>query len=302
MNEAPLRSPASREAFCTQYFEAVGASLEFTSARYREFKLPLDVDKELTDRPFFWMWAEKTGQPIEPTTLRLAFDEAAEARESDRLRKQALAELEARNPTPVERMFFRPPKVELINLGSFRLERIYRSLERRGRFACVVPSCAAADVKVVPWLMMNAIVSCRCDSVQQEWVSIGVCLANGQSIDQFYQTVSRIPMQPASPSHLLVNAVISMPQAIERAKQRVIAYLQRKPHDWAMEAANRLQAELHQVDTYYNSILPDVSEAEHDIVKADHQRKREELKRKSQPRIEVAINQFALVGLIERQS
>ncbi|MCL6516177.1 YqhG family protein [Alicyclobacillus sp.] len=297
----PLRSAAERLEFCDRYFTAVGAPIVHRSPGYREYQLPRDVDKELTDRPYYWMWVEKTGQEVPPTILRLAFDDAAAERENPRLREEALREAERRGLTDLQRRFFRAPVAERIHLGCFRLDKIYQSLDRRGRFACVMPRRMAEDAVRVPWLMLNLLVSFRCDMTEQEFWSVGVCLRTGQVIERFLHMLERIEMTVLpNPGDILSSAAISLEAALRRAVEHVERRLDRRPHDWANDATMRWQSELAQVRTYYRSILPDVAEEEHDLVAAEQARKEQELEARMRPRIEVELRQMALVVLAER--
>lgn len=295
---APLRSVAERLEFTDHYFHAVGAQTLRATDYYREFELPRDVDKELTDRPYYWLWVEKTNQEVPPTVLRLAFTEEALLRENARLKAEAEASLEGKNLSDIDRMFFRPPTAELVTLGSFRLEKLYESLDKRGQFACVQP-VGQHSGNIVPWLLYNVQLSHRCDMVEQEIASIGICLTNGQIVENFYEMIARLQMTNANPHHLLKASTVP----IQEALRQVHAHLERKQfgqsHEWAQAAAARLAKELRQVQTYYQSIFPDISEDEKPLVQAEQRRKEQELKERIGPSIEFVPTQLALVGLFE---
>ncbi|MCL6547933.1 MAG: YqhG family protein [Alicyclobacillus sp.] len=325
--ELPLRSEPERIRFCDAYFGAVGAPTLYAADAYREYELPRDVDKELTDRPYYWMWVERTQQTVKPTVLRLAFNPAALARENERLRQQALAEQsqQANGPAPQPGWWFRPPAAELITLGSFRLDKIFQSLDIRGRFACVrladpsprdracsgTPGTDGGEFQAtsggrtsprrwVPWLMVNALISYRCDLVEQLYLSVGCCLTNGQVVESFHRHIRHLDMIPASPQELLGTATLSWSEALALAQKQLERAAQRKPADWAAAASRRLEQELRQLRTYYRSILPDIPERDQPLVTAEQQRKERELVERMQPRIEIAIRQLAVVGLAER--
>jgi hypothetical protein len=293
----PLRTDAGRLEFCDQYFHTVQAELQYVSENYREFVLPLDVDKELTDRPFFWMWAEKTGQPITPTTLRLAFSKEARDRENERLKQEALAKIEGKVLTPAERMFFRPPTAEFIDYGCFRLEKIFQSVDSRGRFACVV--CATGDKSepAIPWFCINGIISFCCDSIEQQWFSIGVCLQNGQIVDDFYTRMSRIHMETASPNEIMKHATLPLNQAVKRLKDYIYQVVQSHPTNWAADANMRLDEEISRLETYYNSVIYDADEGEREILLTDLKRKKSDLQHLHSPKITIENKQMALIGL-----
>lgn len=294
----PLRSATERLEFADGFFHAVGAKTVRESDFYREFELPRDVDKELTDRPYYWLWVEKTNQEVAPTILRLAFTEDALERENQRLKQEAEASLEGKNLSDLERMFFRPPTAELVTLGSFRLEKLYQSLDQRGRFACVQPAHLQSG-NLIPWLMYNARLSYRCDLVEEEIVSIGICLTNGQIVDHFYDMICRLQMTPADSEPLLQASEIPIQNALERIHRYLEQKQLARPHQWAEAAMIRLKKELRQVQTYYKSILIDLPEGEKTVAKAEQRRKELELSERIGPTLEFVPHQLALVGLLE---
>jgi hypothetical protein len=297
----PLRSDEERMRFCDAYFSSVGAPVVYEAPFYREYQLPRDVDKELTDRPYYWMWVEKTQQDVPPTVLRLAFAESALERENERLRQQALREAERQGLTDLQRRFFRPPAAEWINLGCFRLDKIFQSLDRRGQFACVAPRHLPPDAVRVPWLMLNLLVSFRCDLTQQEFWSLGVCLVNGQVVERFLPALDRLDMVPLdTPAKACLSGTLSLDQAWQRASLHVERRLSERPHAWADAATRRWLGEREQVRTYYRSILPDVPEPERALVAQEQARRERELEARMRPRIDVELRQVALVVLAER--
>lgn len=299
MTEPVLRSPQERMAFCDRYFACVGAECSYQSDGYREYVLPRDVDKELTDRPYYWLWVEQTDQDVPPTVLRLAFTETALTRENERLREEALREREGKNFTEIEQMFFHPPTAELVTLGSFRLERIMSAVESRGRF-CSVSLPPGRGQRTVPWLMNNVVVSYRSDIVEQVWHSIGVCLENGQVIEDFFDSVRHLPLEPTDPRIMLSSARLTLSEAWNRAGVLLQQTVWNRPDTWAKSANERLEKEERQLQTYYHSILPDVPKEEQSVVEAEMQSKLRQVRERIAPKVEIEVRQTALVGLVGR--
>lgn len=293
-----LETPEERLQFCDAYFRAVGAPCVFQSDFYREYELPRDVDKELTDRPYYWLWVEQTGQQVPNTILRLAFNETALERENKRLRDEAWQKFEASHPSEIERMFFRPPTAEWLTLGSFRLQKILESLDIRGRWVCAAEP-VTEGAQLIPWLVVNGIISYRCDLVEQRWVSIGVCLVTGQTVVRFTQLLEARTMKPADPHALLRRARVPLMEALRLAQQRLLACAADKPAAWADEARARLQAEMRHVRLYYDSLIRDTDEQDAVVFAAERDRKLAELERTISPRIEVNIVQLGLIGLVQ---
>jgi hypothetical protein len=301
LTESPLRTKEQRLKFCDDFFSAVHAKTTFRASDYREYQLPRDVDKELTDRPYYWLWVEQTGQEVEPTTLRLAFSEIALERENKRLHDEAWSRANQEGLSEVERMFFRPPLAELVTLGSFRLERIMDAVHRRGQFVCAKPQTQPHGAVLVPWLLINAVLSYTCDLTQQRFVSMGLCLTNGQIVEGLWEAISRIPMVDVSPSEVLADAqLLFEPEAALLHLQTFLTRkVQTQPHRWAVDARQRLHDDLDQLDVYYNSLKTGDAADEEVVITTEHRRKRSELIQRAEPRIEIEISQLALIGLLE---
>ncbi|MCL6593081.1 MAG: YqhG family protein, partial [Alicyclobacillus sp.] len=188
-----------------------------------------------------------------------------------------------------------------VTLGSFRLDKIFASLDQRGRFAAVVPRHAPAHAPLEPWLLALALVSRRCDLTEQHYLSAGINLVTGQVADGLYDAVCRIELAPlATHDPRLKPAQWSVEAAVTRLRRHWEHMFARGPYTWAQEANRRLQTELAQVRAYYQSILPDVPEAERALVTAEQARREREVKERMQPRIEVELRQMALLALAER--
>lgn len=301
MTKTTLRREDERLAFCERYFSAVGASCSYSSQKYREYILPLDVDKELTDRPFFWLWAEKTNQTVEPTTLRLAFNEESKAREDSRLAAEH-AQLMSQQPSGsrYDLMFRKPAKSELIHLGSFRLDKILDSVNVRGKVASVMAETAVPS-DCIPWLMINGTVEYCTDSKQERWFSIGVCLDNLQIVEQFYPRISAVKMIPCPPQMTLKSSRYTLAEAYGHAKSSLTKQLAGEDRSWANDAKERLTDDLAQLDAYYQSLSQGAEMESRASLSKEHARKREDLVARSLPKVEVYPTQLSIIGLGLRQ-
>ncbi|EJY55938.1 hypothetical protein URH17368_1326 [Alicyclobacillus hesperidum URH17-3-68] len=297
-NGHPLRTSDERLAFCDRYFAAVGADVICKRPMYREFVLPIDVDKELTDRPFYWMWVEKTNQTVEPTTLRLAFDQEAKLREDEhlaQLHQQSLAQ--AQPLSGLDILFRKPKQTELVDLGSFRLDKILESARRRGQTVCVTPYSEHPHTQLIPWLMTNGLTRYVTDSVSETWWSIGVCLLNLQIVESFYNKIAHLEMTGTSPQIIVGQAKHSLLEAADAVTTYLSRLVEQGDLAWAEEARLRLTDDLAQLDAYYRSIEADYPPEERDLLQREHVKKRQALIEKSTPRVEMEVAQIALIGL-----
>ncbi|WP_284198935.1 YqhG family protein [Alicyclobacillus sacchari] len=283
-NRHPLRTSEERLTFCDRYFQAVGADVICERPMYREYILPVDVDKELTDRPFYWMWVEKTNQTVEPTTLRLAFDQDAKLREDERLaelHQQALAQAQPLSGFDI--LYRRPKQTELVDLGSFRLDKIIESARRRGQTVCVVPHGAHPHAQYIPWLMINGLTRYVTDSVSETWWSKGVCLANLQIVESFYDRIAHLEMAGTSPEVIVRQAKHSLLEAAEALQAYLSHLVAEGDLNWAEEARLRLADDLAQLDAYYQSIEVEYPPEERNVLQQEHAKKRQALIEKSTP-------------------
>lgn len=296
-----LQNVNSLMKFVDSYFKAVSAKCLYQDTEYREYELPRDVDKELIERPFYWMWVEASGQEAQTTQLRLAFTQNALERENQRLQEE---HTKAMRQTPDDFSTFltgpsRAPKAELLDYGSFRLDKIFSSVAKRGQFIVCQPSPALQKARqrtLVPWLLCNGVTTMRCDLTKQMWWSIGVCLQNGQIIPAFYERICHLEMVPVSPSRLLSHISLPLDEAMDRAMREQERLIKQLPTDWAESAKQRFNTEYDQLNLYYRSLrTEDIQQNEE--LELEQSRKIESLAKLYVPTVEVKIVQLGLIGL-----
>jgi len=253
---------------------------------YREYELPVDVDKELIERPFYWMWVEATRQSVEPTVLRLAFDAEAQAREEARLNaEQPLAPF----PWAARR------RVDRIDFGSPLFDRILLSAARRGRIACVREGEAGGEL--VPWMMVNGVFAYTADLNREEWFSYAVCLDNLQIVDRFYQRIQHRDLSGAPATDILHHSRHTVHDAWRSLQLALADHVAAQDDRWAEEAMIRLRGDVAQLSAYYESLLDDLTDEERAAVLQERDRKQAALIEKSAPRVECRVHQVALIGL-----
>ncbi|WP_304458897.1 YqhG family protein [Alicyclobacillus sendaiensis] len=284
--QAPLRTPEQRLSFCDRYFTSVGARTLLARPMYREYELPADVDKELIERPFYWMWVEATHQSVEPTVLRLAFDAESHAREEARLNAEQPA-------APFSWSAKR--RVELVDFGSPLFDRILLSAAQRGRIACVREG--DAEREIVPWMMVNGVFAYTADLNREEWFSYAVCLDNLQIVDRFYERIQHRDFSGVPAPDLLRQSRHTVHEAWRHLQRALADHAAAQDDAWAQEAMARLKGDLAQLSAYYESLLDELTDEERSLALQERDRKQAALIEKSAPRIECRVHQVALVGL-----
>ncbi|GIQ71308.1 hypothetical protein DUZ99_08405 [Xylanibacillus composti] len=164
MNQEQIRQ------FVRQYLQATDCEVLEMHPAYLTVKLSPEADKELTNRPYYWSFVERTGADAETMTFTYIFDPAAyEAVEAQRKQPHQQASLGsqrgqaarvgggAAQASPVPGQLHNPPAQtgdtilgryfgvsvpgvgartlkETLTYGSAKLEQMFQAVRNRGRF------------------------------------------------------------------------------------------------------------------------------------------------------------------------
>ncbi len=256
--------------YCRTYFSLVGATFHPADDFALAVELPRDVDKELTDRPFYWMWLETLRETPPPSYLYLLFDGAP--------------------PSPAfTALLPERQKPEHVLPGSYRLQKIQQSAKLRGSFA-VAYERTDAPATLWPSVLMNVKVSLVSDRQKDELHSLlySVKHSTVKSVDMaHWSAISLLDERPRTTR--LVPLPIDFDEAFTRILARVEHELAHRDHRWAKDAAHRLQHELSEMDRYYASLDDDLRN------EAEKQLRVEELTWRIAPRVEVEPVQVAIL-------
>jgi len=235
----------STDHYVKRYFEAVNSEIiSDKNSQIFSVKIPIDVDKELTHRPYYWMYIESLGQQPEPTTLHLAFDPKVDP------------------PDDID--------CELITLGSIRFHNILNSARRRGKIGKLYqyfpPKSQLSRSILRPYLLINMRVSLIADKTQDHLYSLGINLENGQLYRNFYNNVKMFPLTEVNPhASLLGQPSISFDSAISIMEEDLCNYVTEFDNQWAAQASNNMIEEIGQIESYYDSQLLDLQKKLTDI-------------------------------------
>jgi len=240
----------------------------------------MDVDKELTHRPYYWMYIESLGQQPEPTTLHLAFDPKVD---------------------PPDDM-----DCELITLGSIRFHNILNSARRRGKIGKLYqyfpPKSQLSRSILRPYLLINMRVSLIADKTQDHLYSLGINLQSGQLYRNFYNNVTMFPLTEVAPHEsLLGQPSISFESAISIMEEDLCKYVTEFDNQWAAQASHNMMEEIGQIKSYYDSQLVDLQKKLDDITNnlADTSQS-EETVEQNQIHVEIS-NEIDLLNFEKRQ-
>ncbi|PCN44016.1 hypothetical protein B9C88_12980 [Brevibacillus laterosporus] len=221
--------------FVEKYFAAFQSHVVENHPDYVTVKLPEDVDKDIGNRPFYWSWVEKMNIAPQPLHLTLYFPQTEIPKEL---------------------------RAEHIHFGSKRLQQIFESTYKHGRFVCMYETpkgilqkasmSTRRSTALTPWLHLNIKVSFICDKKRDFLLSLGVNLHQARVVQDFYPFLKRLQLTPAIPDYFYtLDRRLDIPQAIEMAKSEVYHFLDNQDHSWADQARLRLQEELDILEEYY---------------------------------------------------
>ncbi|OEF98414.1 YqhG family protein [Desulfuribacillus alkaliarsenatis] len=223
----------STDHFVKRYFEAVKSEiLSDKNDAIFSVKVPIDVDKELTHRPYYWMYLESLGKEPVPSIMNFAFDPSVEP------------------PEDVD--------CELITMGSIRFHNILNSARRRGKIGRLYqyfpPRSRLSRSSLRPYLLINMRVSLIADKTQDHLYSLGINLQTGQLYRNFYNNVTMFPLTEVKPhDSLLGEATISLKQAIAKMEEDLCQYVTETDNKWAQQARITLDEEVKQIESYYKA-------------------------------------------------
>jgi len=234
-----------------------------------EVELPRDIDKELTDRPYFWMWAEVSGEEVQPSVLRLAFEPGIEVKDNE--------------------------KTEYVPLGSFRLNKIFAAAKRRGVCTRQYERVTTHKAPLSPVLLARVKICCISDQCRQRMRVFAINLTNWHVYCDCEQLLERtFSEQPGTAAY--EPPTVPLSKAWATLKDDIMHFVLNDDHTWANEATHRLDAEAEQLNTYYNSLILSAPEGEStDRYAQERDLRRDELEWRCQPRIEIEPSQFAML-------
>jgi hypothetical protein len=295
------------------YLEATGSQIIEKHPAYVTVKLSPAADKDLTNRPYYWGFVERTGTEPETMTFTFIFD----PEKHEEMKKQK-ASAQPSPPAPglgqpaegdsiLSRYFGfvpTPPAIQrvpsdVVTYGSRRLEQIFDVARNKGKYVCLYEDPAReqkqarAYMQYSTWLCVNWKVEFICDMKRDELHSLGINLASGEIVEQFHELLLNKKLTPRLPEHVHTpRRSYTLAKAVSMLEQLLEKKIKKYDHSWADEARERLTEELERIDSYYESLLKPI-EDEEAKQKAEEQynNRKAEIEWQYTPRVEVnAIN------------
>lgn len=293
------------QQYIMTYLDITECQIIEKSPHHVTVKLSPQADKDLTNRPYYWGFIERTG--AEPETMSFKFVFNPELHDAE------LAAAEQNTPPPQEDEILgrhygavRPLPIlgpgrvqrEDIAFGSPRLKQIFNAALRGGRCVYLFENAAPRQRMTLlpaayePWLGVNFKIEFCCDMKREELRSLGISLLTGQIDTSFSSRLQPLTMVPRVPENVHIEPTrLTLAEGRDALERMIRAEVEAYDHTWAEEANERLQDELLLIDAYYTDLLRDPDEERKKLVQEQYESRRGEIRWQYEPRIVVsAIN------------
>lgn len=215
-------------SFLERYFQANSCEFVENGKGYMVVQLTNELDRELMNRPFYWLYLERTGGIPNPMKLTLITN-SQEAPDNK--------------------------KGETIHFGSPRLHQIFESTKKLAgyiRLYEVHKNMPGRQTPLFPWLGINVKISYQCDRKRDLFKSIGLQLINGRMVEGFHDNLLQIPLTPKIPDYSFTLSPLIMPKSgIARIETFLNRTIDDEDHTWAEEAKQRWQKDLDLLEHFY---------------------------------------------------
>lgn len=256
MNQVEVRR------FLERYFDAHQAKYVEKTPHYFSVELPIEVDKDLGNRPFYWTYVERLNLEPQPMYMNFIF-----------------------HPEHVPQHF----RGEKITFGSPRLQQFFVSARRRGQYIRLYEHhgkhgpFTRGNNPLIPWLGINIRVSMICDVKKDMLLSLGFNLVHGTIVDSFIQTIKEKDCKQVMPDYAYtIPPIFSLESAMGRIENYIHQLIQQQDQSWAEQARERLAREMSLVEHFY-------VENDDEQKRKEKEKRLEELRWQFEPRIEVDI-------------
>ncbi|MGN8770445.1 YqhG family protein [Paenibacillus barengoltzii] len=296
--------------FVMTYLEATECQFLEKSPHHVTVKLSPRADRDLTNRPYYWGFIDRTG--AEPETMSFSFIFDPEAHQAAEKAKAAQEQANAGQPmetaqedTLLGRYFgaVRPLPVlgpgriqrEELAFGSPRLKQIFEAARKGGRYVYLFEEpgprqrTALLPAAYEPWLGVCFKVEFCCDMKREELHFYGVSLQSGTVDESFQSRIAGKPLVPRLPENIHIEPTrLSLDAGRLALEQRLSERIQAYDNSWAKEARERLSDELALIDAYYKDLIKDPEPERAQGATEQYEARREEIRWQYEPRIVVS--------------
>ncbi len=254
---------------------------------YTTVKLSVEVDKDITNRPYYWTFVERTNADPETLTMTFIFD---------------------KEKTPDDL------RGEVIKFGSERLKQFFKAANKRGKMVRLYQQLAAQPSRntmkplqtLQPWLIANFKIEFISDQKKDLIISLGINLSTGEMKENFSPVLKKMMLSPVLPANNIIDSpFLTLREAALQLEEWIMNEIFKEDFHWVSEANNRLQKEIEQIEAYYENNSLDtkkenddnrVNDVENSSI-VEKEKRIEEVKWQYAPRVEVNPINFGLFYL-----
>ncbi|MED5020460.1 YqhG family protein [Paenibacillus chibensis] len=282
------------------YLESTECQIIEKSPYHVTVKLSPQADKQLTNRPYYWGFVERTG--VEPETLSFTF--VFDPEQYDQ-KAQLASPQQPQQDSILSRYFGTAPLVPQIGpgriqredvlYGSSRLQQIWNAARQEGSCLYLFEQPAALQRETLfsaayePWLGVCYKVEMACDVKKEELHFIGISLVTGRIVSPFPEQLRGLTLSPRLPENIHVQpASIALPQAVSLLEEHMTRMLADMDYGWAELARERLNEELAVIDVYYEDLLKEQDEEKLGAIREQYANRRSETTWQYEPKVQLS--------------
>jgi len=224
-----------------------------------QVKLSIDVDKDLTNRPYYWTFIDRTGTEPETLTMNFIFD-----------------------PDHAPDI-----RGEVVKFGSRRLQQIFQSAKQRGKIVRLyqqtqnLPNARFRNHQkdkisnLNPWLGVNYKIEFISDKKKDLFLSLGINLGNGKMKNNFLNLIKNTHLTPVLPSNVsTIPPFLTFREAKLQLEEWILGEIDKEDFTWAVQAKQRLEQELEQIEKFYQSYASEFEDYKNEEEKNEIQKNR----------------------------
>lgn len=308
--------------FVHQYLEATGCTILEKGSEHMKVKLSPEADKDLTNRPYYWSFVERTGAEPETMTYTFVFDEEAyeayqkeqkNALQNDDFTQRKQTSSPSNQPLSNDHRLQRkigyvPPvnriKYDHLHYGSSRLQQIFQTVKQKGKYVLLFeePDESKSLTSIqsyTSWLGANYNVEYTCDMKRSELYSLGISLSTGEIVTNFQQYLNSKKLTPRLPARTHVKETISLPRAVQELERYLEKKITAQDDQWSYEAQIRMEEEKKRIQDYYEEMLERVESDEKPAVEQEYENRLREMEWQYKPRITASVINCGIFNLLE---
>lgn len=278
-----VMTPKQVQQYVMRYLDITNCHIIEKSPAHVIVKLSPQADRELTNRPYYWGFVDRTG--AEPETMKFCFI-------FDRSKLPPLPP----DPPPGPGMMGQRLLKEDVPYGSRRLDQFFQAAKTGGSYVNLFEQptseqkTSSSSTPYEPWLGLNIKVEFACDMKREEIHSLGLSMVTGDIREQFCDEMLKRRMTPRLPANV---HVIRASFTLTRARNAIEQYIERKlktyDDSWAIEARERYHDEIARIDSYYEDLLKIDDKEQKTAIQAQYANRSQELTWQYSPRIQVSV-------------